>query len=565
MRISRLDLKRYGKFTDRSISMPAVTRDFHLILGANEAGKSTLRDAVKDLLFGIETRSRYNFLHPHSEMCLGALVEHGDESLDFVRTKARTRTLQTSKGVALPDGAMMPFLGQVDRTFFDQMFGLDHERLVRGGQEILSASNDIGQILFQAAAGIGGLGQVRDRLEAEADKLWAKRKSGEREYYIASAELEQAEAELKQVTVRTRDWQEARAQVDRLKEEMSQARGRFDAAEQERVRLERVRRVAPMLIRLSELDRHMADLGQVIALPEAAAHQLEGAEREIAIAEQSLTLFERQSAELQEKIDKLHPDESLLLRASDIDSLSELRQQLRNHEGDIGKREEEIRVLWQTVRASARQLGWPEETEEDFAQRLPSSLVQSALDSLIHRHEALEQALTAAEESRRSKEEEIKGINAEIAALPPNENPVSLRDALATARALGDVVAQEKKGATQVARLNRDLEAASLELGRWGASPEDLRQIALPPAEETNRLVTQRGELEVAASTIRERLADAVAHGEVLQLEISQYKAAHQPVTLVDVQQSRTVRDTTWQAMKSGVSNSSLNSPLCGG
>src|SRR4030066_146244 len=76
MRITRLDLLRYGKFTDKSVSLPGATKDFHLIVGPNEAGKSTLRSAIQDLLFGIETRSRYNFLHPHSEMRLGALIEH---------------------------------------------------------------------------------------------------------------------------------------------------------------------------------------------------------------------------------------------------------------------------------------------------------------------------------------------------------------------------------------------------------------------------------------------------------------------------------------------------------
>ncbi|MHB1292483.1 MAG: ATP-binding protein, partial [Sulfuricella sp.] len=406
MRITRLDLLRYGKFTDKSVSLPSAAKDFHLIVGPNEAGKSTLRNAVQDLLFGIETRSRYNFLHPHSEMRLGALIEHGDDKLDFIRTKARTKTLQASTGTLLPDTALTPFLGQIDRAFFDQMFGLNHERLVTGGQEILSASNDIGQILFQAAAGIGNLGEIRDRLEAEADKLWAKRKSSDREYYIASTELEQAEAALKQATVRTKDWQEARAKAGQIGDDLKLAQEQYRALEQERIQLERVRRVAPMLTTLTELERQLAELGGVISLPENAADQFANAEQEIAIATPSLMLFEKQAIELQEKITALHPDESILARDADIEALSGMRQQLRNHESDIGKREEEIRVLWQTVEESMRQLGWPAEAEDALAQRLPGSLVRSALDNLVRRHEALEQALSTAEETLRSRGEE---------------------------------------------------------------------------------------------------------------------------------------------------------------
>ena len=168
MRIAQLNLLRYGKFTDTSVVLPKAEQDFHLIVGPNEAGKSTLRNAILDLLFGIETRSRYNFLHPHPDMRLGAVIEQHDAVLDFIRLKARSKTLQTAAGQALPDNALTPFLGQLERDFFDQMFGLNHERLVRGGQDILSAANDIGQILFQAAAGVGSLGVVRDQLEAEA-------------------------------------------------------------------------------------------------------------------------------------------------------------------------------------------------------------------------------------------------------------------------------------------------------------------------------------------------------------------------------------------------------------
>ena len=128
MRLTRLDLLRFGKFTDRTLCLPASAQDFHLIVGPNEAGKSTLRSAIQDLLFGIETRSRYNFLHAHTDMRLGALIQKDGHELDFVRVKARTKTLQRPDGTALADDALAPFLGTVDRVFFDQMFGLNHAR-----------------------------------------------------------------------------------------------------------------------------------------------------------------------------------------------------------------------------------------------------------------------------------------------------------------------------------------------------------------------------------------------------------------------------------------------------
>lgn len=552
MRINRLDLLRFGKFTDKTISLPAAAQDFHLIVGPNEAGKSTLRDAIQDLFFGIETRSRYNFLHAHAEMRLGALIEQGDSRLDFVRTKGRTRTLQMANGSALPDDALTPFLGPVDRSFFDQMFGLNHDRLVQGGQEILSASNDVGQILFQAAAGIGSLGTLRDRLEQEADALWAPRKSDKREYYSALSELEQAEAALKQTTVRTKDWMEARHTVDAVTAQLQAAREAYAKLVQQSNRLERVRRIAPMLITLGMLERQLAELGPVTVLSESATEQLAQAEQRIAIANQSLLLFEAQAADLTGKIAAIDPDASILARRADIEALSATRQQLRNVESDIAKREGEIQVLWQDVQEAARQLGWPAQTEEVLGQRLPGTLVRSSLDGLVRRHEALAQALLTAQETLRARHDEVKVIDAEIAVLPQDAAPVALIEALASARALGDVAVQERRLETQLRRLERDLQAAELALGNWNPGVENLRQLIAPALDEINHLIRRRSDLEFTATTIEQRSTDIQSEIKALQLEVSQYKAAHKPVTRDDVSQGRAKRDASWQAIKVG-------------
>jgi hypothetical protein len=44
--------------------------------------------------------------------------------------------------------------------------------------------NDVGQILFQSAAGIASLGRCATQLAAEADSLWSPRRAKDRAYYI---------------------------------------------------------------------------------------------------------------------------------------------------------------------------------------------------------------------------------------------------------------------------------------------------------------------------------------------------------------------------------------------
>lgn len=553
MRIARLDLLRFGKFTDRRIELPRAKRDFHLIVGPNEAGKSTLRSAVLDLLFGIETRSPYNFLHPHPDMRLGASIEHDGATLDFERIKARTRTLQGPGGEPLADDALLPFLGTVDRGFFDQMFGLDHDRLVAGGREILSASNDVGRILFQSAAGIGSLGEVRDALESEAEGLWARRRSGQREYYVAADELAAADAALKQATVRTKEWVAAHSLVDALQEKLDAARESYRELEDKRTRLDRIRRAAPHLESLRASRLALDELGVVIKLPESAAQQLMASRQVIAKAQAALAHSRDRAARLNTQLAQLPArDEALLARRADLEALSELRHQLRKHPADIAKRKDEVRMHWARAQGHVKQLGWSVGSDVELEQRLPGKLLRAELSGLIRRHDGVEQHRKAASEARATRESEISRVDKELQALPDLQVSPSLRQALAAAQGLGDIAGQSRQLEAQVSRARRNLDSASLELGAWRPALESLRSMELPSADELNALQRRLGELESVGTGLAERLADKESELAEATLAIEQYASAHHPVSLEHLNRARAERDEVWQGIKSG-------------
>jgi uncharacterized protein YhaN len=145
----------------------------------NEAGKSTALCAMEDLLFGIPHNSPHNFLHDYGSLRVGALIEADERSLEFRRRKGNRDTLMTGNDTPMPAGesALGAFLGGADRRFFTRMFCLDHARLRQGGREILDAQDDVGQILYSAAAGIVGLREEIGKMNDEANALWARRAS----------------------------------------------------------------------------------------------------------------------------------------------------------------------------------------------------------------------------------------------------------------------------------------------------------------------------------------------------------------------------------------------------
>ena len=208
MRIQRLDLLRYGRFTDTCLELPASNSDIHIVFGPNEAGKSTALSAIEDMLFGIPGNSRYNFLHDYGRMRIGAVLEHGGKILEARRRKGNKDTLLTSDEVPVAGGAgaLTPFLAGADQLFFTRMFSLDHDRLRKGGREILEAQDEVGQMLFSAGAGLSGLRDRLKALTAEADGLWTSRRAAHRKYYQALERFDGAEKALREHTVTATKW-----------------------------------------------------------------------------------------------------------------------------------------------------------------------------------------------------------------------------------------------------------------------------------------------------------------------------------------------------------------------
>lgn len=63
------------------------------------------------------------------------------------------------------------FLAGVDREMFQMLFGIDHERLRHGGEEITKGGGRLGELLFSAGAGISGLQAAKKQLSEEIERL----------------------------------------------------------------------------------------------------------------------------------------------------------------------------------------------------------------------------------------------------------------------------------------------------------------------------------------------------------------------------------------------------------
>ena len=174
MRIAALDLRNYGPFLNAPVlNLGDGQRGLHLIIGPNEAGKSTALRAIRALLFDFPLSTPDNHGRDLGQLRVGGTLrdELGNE-LAFLRRKRGNRLWTPDDQTSLPSDALVPFLGRLDSETFTGLFSTDHVELVAGGRLILAGKGRLGEMLFSAGTGLAQLDRVQKALQAEMDELF---------------------------------------------------------------------------------------------------------------------------------------------------------------------------------------------------------------------------------------------------------------------------------------------------------------------------------------------------------------------------------------------------------
>ena len=581
MRIRELRLLRYGKFTDRLLTLPHASQDIHLVVGANEAGKSTMRRALSDWLFGFPMRSTgMDFLHPMQDLRLGGIIEDNTasreehsagqdtatgstktkassdgqiRSLNFERRKGQKNTLRTPADEPLPDSTLHEWLGSLQAEEFRRMYALDHATLVEGSESILQASDDIGRMLFQAAAGIEHLGDALKTLQQEADSLWAPRKSGNRIFYQQQDAYEDARRTLGQAQLRTRDWKESHDALTDVQHQLEEARSKHAEIQQHIHRLERIRRVQPLL-RDAEAARQRQEAlqasGMPPLLPEDARQIFEQASRQGALVQAEMTRLQMALTELDQALAAITLDTPVLARADEITRLDEARVQCHDHPVRLQRHQEKLQMLQAKVKAVAAELGWPAEDEAAMARRLPDPAWRERMAQLIHQHQALQHAVEKARHERDAQAQNLSQWQAQLQSLASEGIDPALSDLLEQARRLGDPDAQSDALARERQRLDAALEATLAGMGPWRQPIDRLQAMLVPEASQVDTLRVQQHDDAHALQARQEALQKKIQDIQQQEQALLQLVRHHQPVSREDVAQARRQRDDDWQAIK---------------
>ena len=552
MRIDRLDLIAYGPFTDKSLNLSDGISGLHLIYGDNEAGKSTSLRALIAWLFGIPTRTNDNYLHLNPQLRIGGKLRlSGGKELEFVRRKGTKGTLlKPGTDTTLDDSILLPFLpGNIDETLFKKLYGINHIRLVAGGQELLNQSGDLGQALFSAALGTASLREILSGLQNGAEELFKPRASTKL-VNQAISNYKKAQKLIKDSCLPVAEWKRLQKELADILSVIRKVEEDIKGKSKEKSRLERLNRVKGALAERRAVMVRIEELGKVLLLPEdfdekriTANNNLQTASEAKERAEAKLFRLKEESESLNVRSELLDNEVAILAIHKELGAVEKTNKDRPQQDGKRRLLRNEAEQLLKSVR--------PDIDLDDAGELRPLLNNKKWISGLAQKHGLLNQKKEKAEATLRDVEDEQESNKKKLGEQAQSNLDLSeLKASVAAARRTGDLeqrLADSQKRATDD---NAACESEISRLCRFSGTIEALSKAAMPVSETLDTFEKQLDELSEKIRDCGRKQRGFEEEKKQAEQDLKTLLLTTDVPTISELEESRTVRNTGWNLIK---------------
>lgn len=481
MRIQKLTISRYGHF--REVELPLEGDGVQMILGPNEAGKSTLLQFVRELLFGFPQRTPYAFAATTKDPVRGgaSLILRDGSRVELTRRKGIKNTFAANvegRDAPLSEAGFAALLGGASETLFGSVFAFALKELVEGEKGL--TSQDVTSALY--GGGNYNAKKTLEALDAEAAKLYTDR-SKKMVIDERLKELANLASQIKEKSLRGDDFDRRRRELAEAEAEAQAATAELLSATRDRDHKKKLAEALPHWIELDRLKRERAELTAPEGFP------ADGLARFNAI-DNDITRLERERDEAREAVEaarrnaaEVRFDPRLIDRRAAIDglyrtieSIKEAREQL-----PIKQRKRD-----EANQAASDQLAalLPNWSPDDLRAHRPTAAQSARVERLSRQRAEREKAIKQQADKRdghretlRDKEAELRALGEPIDAAPLAALLEAEADYKTNLEALNKLEKERRKANRDLAnllpRLNPPLESPSADAALLPAPPRE--------------------------------------------------------------------------------------------
>ena len=430
MKLRELNIEHFGVFSGQTLEFDP---GFSLVFGPNEAGKSTLLQLIRELLFGFKPlQNPYVFDDHAGEMAATALFDVSDGTqLRFRRRKGKKNEVvgQIEPSGRKVDAAMLNgMLGGANKELYEQVFGFSLRELTEADESLKRAN--LTEALY--GGGLGGLAhfqRVQTELQSEADGLFTSRGRSKQLIHKLLGDIKDQSKELKTQTVKPRDFEllvreakEAHATVESLRQQLESLRGR-------KAHLDRLADAIEPWLQRRDAERELAELRIPDKFPIDGGEQFARLKARRAEVAEELDTVERELAEESEQLASLQLAPELIVNEAAIRELEQQITQIVGYRRDLPLRQQDTDSIKSRVRAQLKSFSpdWDDRHLERFRTTLAQRETIEGLESEL---EELSRRKSTATAERRTVESDVRALQKQLDSGQANNVPENLASLL---------------------------------------------------------------------------------------------------------------------------------------
>lgn len=550
MRFDYLHLEAFGHFTNYELLFEE-DKNFHILYGPNEAGKSTILRSVSNLLYGFPQQTTDSFLHSNQKLRVGGRLtnKHG-ETLSFYRRKGRKNTVLDWENQPLDEKRVQTFLDGMSEQQFVNMFALDHVRLREGGASLLQSDGHVGESLFSAASGISVLRRVLDELENNSRDLYLK--SGSKP--VINQAIKEEKELTKQISdnqLKVQTWKDLEQSYLDGERKIAELKQELKMLSTEETKYRRLKQTLPKIALRNEMIDKRKELENVPELSENAEEKRKECVQKSQQAEDKLTDLTKRISQIDNELAKVTIPDGLVEQEVQIEGLNREVEGYRNHREQIPVLEGRHRQLAQQVHTALKELDVSENSMEQIERYRMTAAKKKSIRELCDQYPLLEQERKTANKEFDTTGKDVDKQSVLLDQLGESIDVDTLEQVINQVKEEGKLEARIYETQIKNEQLKEEIAEAINRLPLFSGTSEELMQLQVPSLTNTvKKYDKKQQELTKELREIQEKIDGERESKALNNKRIRELESVADIPTEDLLQTLRQHRDTGWLVIR---------------
>ena len=371
MKIRQMRIDGFGRFS--GLLFGTFDKPVTVFLGPNEAGKSTLLEFVRRVLFGFP-RSTAS-VNPYPALAGGSYggqlsIEDSDGRLFHVQRTSGNRymgtvTVASSSGEQLPEAVLSSLLGNHSRHVFERVFAFTLNDLY---SDDLLKDEHVNSQIYSAGLGVSSLQATVKHLDSGRESLFLNRGRSNQQTYIVSNKIDDLDKGLQNVADNATRYGQLTTRLQQVENELE---GLAQTQQQIRSRYRHQLNLKNAWNDWNDLEsaeRELTELSAIDDFPLDGVQRLEKLEDRTRVALKEFESANVRVSDAKRKSQVVLEHEEILNSSSEIQRLQNDQTAFDNAVEDLPKRQAELARHSDDLADALKDLGpnWDEAKLQEF-------------------------------------------------------------------------------------------------------------------------------------------------------------------------------------------------------